>query len=439
MTRARTNVVPFERPAAYWAVKARKHYTPSQLPDAARMMRKALEKSGDAGLALELAEIYSGMGCYTAAERCLIRAAARYGLTGSLCCAIGVCALNRGNEDLGELALDQSLRLEPDGPFSERAQDLLEYYAWKPTWYQPHAARGDALCRRSIRAQAMGDEEKALALARKAWEKGHSPKAALWLGMRLPPKEALRYLRVAAEELPLELEPQLRFAEACFLCRQYPEARERLHSARRLCRTITDAEAYCRIAWAMNRPQDALKLIEKKLYELPQSVDYLRLKYLTLRRMGEAEQANRALETLLEIDPDDADALYDRRHPRQMNLHLGGGMLLLALGGMVRSLPDTRRPGPLNRMLHLMVMTLNGTVSAEVIYRLLPPLWRRLTPAEKYACDEYRDDCYPTLFTVYLFIRTGRLREAQEALAAAPHKKRVLRLLARCGKGITKL
>ena len=37
-------VVPFERPAAYWAVKARRHYTPAQLPDAARLMRKALEK-----------------------------------------------------------------------------------------------------------------------------------------------------------------------------------------------------------------------------------------------------------------------------------------------------------------------------------------------------------------------------------------------------------
>ena len=39
MTRARTNIVPFERPAAYWAVKARKrYYNSSELPDAARMM-----------------------------------------------------------------------------------------------------------------------------------------------------------------------------------------------------------------------------------------------------------------------------------------------------------------------------------------------------------------------------------------------------------------
>ncbi len=130
MTRKRTNVVPFERPAAYWAGKARKHYIPSQLPDAARLLRKALEKSGDISLALELSEIYSAMECYTAAERCLIRCFARLGMTGSLCYAIGCCALNRGDESLAEQALDQSLRLEPDGYYAERAQEMLENYPW---------------------------------------------------------------------------------------------------------------------------------------------------------------------------------------------------------------------------------------------------------------------------------------------------------------------
>ncbi len=432
MTRPRTNVVPFERPAAYWAVKARKHASPAQLPDAARMMRKALEKSGDVGLALELAEIYAGMGCYTAAERCLLRAAARHGLTGSLCYAIGVCALNRGDEDLGDLALDQSLRLEPDGLFSERAQDLLEFYAWKPAWFQPHTARSDELCRRSVRALAHADVEEAVKLARKAWKKGHSPRAALWLGMLLPPNEALRYLRCAAEELPLELKPQLKYAEACYFCRRYPQARQRLLSAGKLCKTITDTEDFCQTAWRLNRLKDALKLIDKKLYELPQSVDYLRLRYLTLRRMGENEQAKRTLETLLEIDPDDADALYDRRHPQCTDLRDDRKILLLALGGMVYSLPDTRRFGPLNRVLHLMVMNLNGTIEAETIYRLLPPLWRKLSPAERYACDEYRDECYPALFTVYLFAAAGRWQEAKDALASAKQKKRVLRLLSRC-------
>ena len=121
-----------------------------------------------------------------------------------------------------------------------------------------------------------------------------------------------------------------------------------------------------------------------------------------------------------------------RRHPQCTDLRDDRKILLLALGGMVYSLPDTRRFGPLNRVLHLMVMNLNGTIEAETIYRLLPPLWRKLTPAERYACDEYRDECYPALFAVYLFAAAGRWQEAKDTLANAKQKKRVLRLLSRC-------
>ena len=35
--REQGNVVSFERPASYWAAKARRHYTPDRLPEAARL------------------------------------------------------------------------------------------------------------------------------------------------------------------------------------------------------------------------------------------------------------------------------------------------------------------------------------------------------------------------------------------------------------------
>lgn len=431
MTRARTNVVPFERPAAYWAGKARRHYTPAQLPDAARMMRKALEKSGDSSLALELSEIYAGMGCFTAAERCLIRVSARQGLTGSLCYAIACCALNRGQEDLADEALDQCLRLEPEGPYSEQAQDLLEMYPWKQSWPPPHCARSDALRRRSIRLLGQGRLEEATETAKRAWAKGASPQAGLWLGMLLPPREALPYLKKAAEGLPKEFRAQLEYARACHAARRYPQARRQLQKARALCRTISDAEICCAAAWDMNRPREALRLAEDHLREMPASVDYLRLKYLSLRRMGDQEQARRALEALLEIDPDDADGIFDRRHPGQAMLHPDRAMLLAALGSLVYALPRHSHPSPLNRALHLMVMTLNGAVSAEAVYALLPGLWRRLTPAERLACDERREDCFPLVFSAYLLAATGQWTQARQALLAARHRKRILRLLIR--------
>ena len=40
-------VVPFERPAAYWLFRARRHDTPEKKPAAAKMLRKALETTGD--------------------------------------------------------------------------------------------------------------------------------------------------------------------------------------------------------------------------------------------------------------------------------------------------------------------------------------------------------------------------------------------------------
>ena len=40
-----TKVVPFERPAAYWRAHARRHDTPDKRPAAAKMLRKALEKT----------------------------------------------------------------------------------------------------------------------------------------------------------------------------------------------------------------------------------------------------------------------------------------------------------------------------------------------------------------------------------------------------------
>ena len=435
MTRTRTNVVPFERPAAYWAEQARKRYTPDQLPSAARLLRKALEKSGDASLAQELAQVYALMGCYSAAERCLLRVSQHSGLSGSLCYAVGVCALNRGLEELGERALDQSLRLDPAGPFAEEAQDLLEGYPWKPTWFEARSARGQELLRQSQKCLREGRLERAVSLAWRAWERGRLPQAALWLGKLLPPGEGLRYLRYAAEELPLELEAQLRYILACYACRRYPQVRERLESARRLCHSLTDAEAYCAAAWQANRPRDALKLVEKRLREYPMSVDYLYLKYLSLRRLGQEEAAKRTLEALLEIDPGDQDALFDRAHPENLAWNRDRALPLEAVGGMLASQARPQASGNLNRLLHFVSVALNGYVPADMVYREVLPAWRRLGRAEKEVCGRIEGVSYPAAFSLYVLYRANLWSQAAERMKTVRHQKRVRRLLGRLIRG----
>ncbi|MBR1585021.1 MAG: tetratricopeptide repeat protein, partial [Clostridia bacterium] len=125
-------VVPFERPAAYWKARARRHDTPDHRPAAVKLLRKALEKTGDPATALELARVYLDMDCVTAAERYLVRAVARGGLSGSACYLMGRCALSRGDDALAEEAFDACQRLYPDGACADLAQDLLESMPWQP-------------------------------------------------------------------------------------------------------------------------------------------------------------------------------------------------------------------------------------------------------------------------------------------------------------------
>ncbi len=427
----KNKVVPFERPAAYWAVRARRHRAPDSRGDKARLLRKALEKSGDPALALELCGIYGEMDCYTAAEKCLFHAALNGGITGEVCFQIACCAFNRGDEALAEAALDGSLRLDPDGPCSEQAQDILETYPWTYDAPLPGRARSDTLCRRARNALAAGDETQALKLAQRAWRKGKSKDAAWLLGALLPPKKGIGYLRqglILSGGMP---EGYFALADALAHLGRTEEARSALADALPRCDTLRRCEGFCLAAWRSGAEDMALELIEEKLRRMPQSVDYLRLKYLCLMRLGRKDQAGRTLEALLEIDPDDGAGLWYRRHPEGMEMDAAGGALLTALGGMVYAIPERLRRGPLNRLLHLLAMMLAGRADIPLIYRAVPPLWRRLSPAEKRALDERRSPCLTGALAAVVLLLAGKKEEAEGMLSAAPGRKRMLRQMRR--------
>ena len=278
----RRTVVPFDRSAAYWAARARRHYTPARLPEAARLMRKALETSGDGAVALELAEIYSGMECETAAERCLLKAVAREGLTGGACCAAARCAFARGDEGLAEEALELCLRLDPEGPYADQAQWLLENHPWEDHPLPPRCARSDTLCRRGRAALLEGDLARARDLAWQAWAKGRFADSALLFAsfLRLP-QARLPYLAFAAKRSPDSLPALLMLAQCSLQAGNAPQAQRQMLRARALCDTLSQAEAYCAAAWEMHQPQLALSLCAEALSRAPASVEYLRLKYLS--------------------------------------------------------------------------------------------------------------------------------------------------------------
>lgn len=430
MSKAGRNIVPFERPAAYWATRARRHYTPAKLPDAALLMRKALEKSGDPALALELARIYGAMDCPTAAERNLLRAVARGGLTADACFVIASCALARDQEELAENALEACLRLDPAGVFADQAQELLETHPWPGYDVPPRCARSAVLCGRAREALAAGRIQEAQALANRAWKKGKTWQGAVLMGsLQQTPQEGVPYFVYAAQHCPGKMQPRLLLAHACFLAGDAAAARRHLALARLMADGISQAEGYCLACWQMGMPEEALSLCKERLERSPSSVDYLRLKYLSLRQCGDAEGAGRALSTLLELDPDDAGGIWYRRHPEDTRMYAGQLMLLPALAAQVSLAPRRLQRGALNRTLHMLVLMLQDSLTPEQIYRAIPVLWRQMTKAQKAACDERRDGHWPLVLSAYALIRSGMPREAASLLAAAPGRKRAMRAL----------
>jgi hypothetical protein len=192
---------------------------------------------------------------------------------------------------------------------------------------------------------------------------------------------------------------------------------------------------FCATAWQSGRPQFALRLILKRLEASPASVDYLRLKYLTLRRMpGEEENARRTLETLLEIDPDDGDGLYYRRPPEETGLNPQRAAMLSVLGSMVFSLPRRLKPGKLNRLLHMMSFTLADDLTPEEVSLALPSLWRCLTKAEQRALDEYRPPSLAAALAICVLLKREKGREALSFYHTAPGKRRFWRLFRRISR-----
>ena len=409
MTSPKRTVVPFERPAAYWRAPA---------------------------IALELARIYVAMECTTAAERCLMRAVGRGGLTGEACYLIGCCALNRGEEGLAEQAFDACQRLSPGSESADLAQDALEMYPWY--WEHPRRgwARSESRCAQARQALMMGRVEDARRLGRKAWDKGRSPQAALLMGAVSEPLAAVAYFTYAARHLPGQVRPRLLLAMACRGAGREAEARGHVRLARAMCRNLGQAEDFCAACWEMGWPQEGLELVLERLARAPAGVDDLRLKYLCLLRMGDTSGARRTLETLLDIDPDDAAGLWYRRHPGDDRLYEGRLTLLSTLGFQVNALPGRLRPGPLNRLLHWLVMALREDMDASTVYRLAVPLWRRMPAASRRACDRQQGPM-PLAVALTVLRQNGQIGRAQELFRLAPGKKRLRRAMKRLDMWMT--
>lgn len=431
MNREEKRVVPFERPASYWARKARKAYTPSRMPEAALMMRKALEQSGDSRMALEVAAIYRSMHCISAAERYLMKAAADCGVTPQLCYETGLCALERQEEAMAENALDACIRLAPGSALAHECQEILETYPW--SWQPPEkrTARSLAMSHFARTRLQKGDVKGARERAQAAWQRGKTGEAAILYGMlQDTPALAEGYVQHAVEKMPGQTPPLLLLAQVYFQQGKTEMARAVMGVCSTHCRTLQQVEAFAMMAGQMGFYQEALGLAEEMLKSHPCSTDYLLIKYRMLKKLAQTEKAERVLQTILEIDPDDACGIWYARHPEEDVPYLGRMMFLPILGMMTSALRRERKTGPLNRLLHLFTFVLRQEAEAKDVYAAVVPLWRQMNAREKKKLDE-RDEAAVYWLYLYLLLRLGKREMLAQALACMPGRKRAERKLAR--------
>ena len=430
MKQGEKGVVPFERPAAYWTRKARKAYTPSRMPDAALMMRKALEQTGDGHVALELAAIYRSMRSISAAERYLMKAAVADGISPKLCFETGMCALERQEELMAENALDACIRLSPGSPLAHEAQDMLENYPWSYQKPDKRTARSLAMSHFARIHLQKGDVKGARERAEAAWQRGKTGEAAILHGMlQKTPGEAEQYVLHAVEKMPGQTQPLLLLSQVYMQQGKRQLAADCLAQCARMCDTLSQTEAFCMMAWQMGFVDEALALAEEKLKLHPCSTDLLLLKYQSLMRLGQQDKAARILQTVLDIDPEDVCGLWYFKHPQANAPYVSRMMFLPILGMMTSAVRAGQKRGPLNRLLHTFAFALREEAAAQDVYALLVPLWRKLNAREKKKLDERQPQVMTEIY-LYLLFRLGKAEMFQQAMADLPGQRRLWRRLA---------
>ncbi len=425
----RSNVVPFDRPAAYWLGRAR--HTKGQ--DQLVLLRKAAEKEDSLRANFELARAYADLQCLGAVERYVLRTLARDPLMGEAYFVLARAALAHDQEDLAVQALVLYLRIAPGGTHADRAQDIL----WNHPWHddtRKRGARANILHGRALGAFRQGDTMRAVELANHALRCGGAPRgltsvllAQIYLSLKQP-EEALQCLQNMADPthaVYLTMGQCYGRMHKPELCEVYVTLGEVL------CFTLDQCRMLCLVACEAGLAELAASRLELLMQDVPFSIEWLQLMAFCKAHMGDKAAAQALVKRVREIDPDDVWAGWCTEHPAdkpplQMVQPLDG-----LLTQLLQCIPPRLTPTPLNRLLHLLTISLHPYVDSKLIYSEVPPLWRALTASSKRHCDEGRDAVWQTAFSMFMLECAGYVEKSVELYLKSPHRGRVKRCLTR--------
>lgn len=429
------NVIALDRPAAYWLDRARKSRGEAQLKNAALFLRKALEKENDPRTCLELARVYYQMHCYDVAERLLLRVLMRLPDSGEGYYLLALCALSRGEEGMCQDALDKSLRVCPDGSQAEKAQDMLNYYSWREN--TPPPKRGARAYTLRLRAESEEDGSQALKLAEKAFRLDHSAESALCcanLIMGRDPEKAGEYLRVARIRGVPEDEKmryELLCALTCAARRDREEAGVHLSRAAEACYNTAEAELLVRTALGCGVPWEAEAFLQRELARMPFATGYLNLLRVTQCVQGKAREALKTRAAILAVDPNDpcliGEGSFTAPYP-----HFTRALVRETLYEMTA--PEGRlRRGIMNRMTHMVCMSLRETAVPAEVFAIVPPLLRRLPRCAWRHLEEDGAPEWRLAFSAAVLLTQKKRDEALALLRTTSRRRRVRRCLKRLG------
>ena len=418
------NILSIRRSNLYWLERARRTRDPKREFDRVLFYRKALEEHSRPSVLLELAEVYCSMRCFDAADRCILKALRQDPTLGEGWYLLGRTSLARGDEETSQNAFDRCMRCAPASPSADKAQEMLAGYPWKPFRPIPRMGfRADCLFRRAEKASDPFDQ---LLLLLAAIRKSPSPKILLKLlslCLSDSPAFVLHFLPFVLKDRGLFFEAMLLGAKARAMLGKNPLPC--LQAARSRIRTVSQTQQFFRTGLDCRVPGWTRTALEALMKDAPWSAELYEMCAACADRMGQPEAARRFRSSLNRIDPD-----HDPHKNAGIPDQSASSLMEMAV------YHNRLRTGRLNRLLHLMTFSLKDVCSVREVYRVLVPLYLRLSRRAKRSIESGQVRTWRRAFAVCVSIETGNLSEASMMLNGGGRKKAVLRKIRRIDRGL---
>lgn len=301
---AKDNIISMVQPLNAWMQRARTAMENRQYLSAARWYHQALKMQDHPVIRLEMAYAYFSMHCYETVYHHLYRALQSHPLDGEFCFLLALCAINKGDVDMGRQALQAYLCLDPEGDHRAGVQEMLEHFPWHK--YAP-PLRGN-------RARALLKRNQSTYHLCHAARVDPTGKSAVLLSHRLMkshPQQAMALLQQAQKKgVPRSVGclHQATLMEG-YLALGYPqEAQIAWSRACDACETFDQVEQLVDAAIRASKAPWAEELLDDWLLTLPDSVHLHRLRIRLFRALGQPIQGAR--QALKNIDPDNFALRY---------------------------------------------------------------------------------------------------------------------------------